>query len=110
MQFLVVALDRPGSGALRQQLRHAHLEFVSARQDRITFGGPIQNEDGTTIGSVLILKFPNRATLDEHLEQDPYFAGGLFEAVLVRQTRQVVPEIALGALAEEIARQRTVAR
>jgi uncharacterized protein len=108
MEFLVVALDRPGSAALRQQLRHAHLEFVRARQDRITFGGPIQNEDGATIGSVLILKFPNRATLDEHLEQDPYFTGGLFEAVLVRQTRQVVPEIVPGALAEEIARQRSL--
>ena len=106
MEFLIIALDKPGSAALRQRLRTPHLEFVSDKQDRITFGGPIMGEDGATIGSVLILRLADRPALDAHLAQDPYFRDGLFEAVLIRQTRQVVPEIEPGRLAQEIARQR----
>lgn len=107
MEFLIIGMDKSGSATSRQRLRTPHLEFVSDKQDRFTFGGPILSEDGATIGSVLILKFANRAMLDGHLAQDPYFRDGLFETVLIRQTRQVVPEIEPGGLAQEIDQQRS---
>ncbi len=106
MEFLVIGMDKPGSAALRQHLRVRHLEFVRDKQDSFTFGGPLINDDGATIGSVLILRFADRAMLDRHLAQDPYFRDGLFETVLIRQTRQIVPEIEPGGLAQEIERQR----
>lgn len=106
MEFLVIGLDRPDAGRRRQALRLAHLEYVADKQDRIRYGGPILAEDGRPAGSVLIFEFENRAALDAHLAGDPYFRDGLFEAVFIRETRQVVPEAAPGLLAAEIARQR----
>lgn len=105
MEFLVIGLDRPDGGKRRQELRLAHLEYVAGRQDRIRYGGPILGADGKPFGSVLILAFPDRPALDAHLADDPYFRDGLFEAVIIRETRQVVPELAAGQLAAEIARQ-----
>jgi len=103
MDFLVIGLDRPDGGRRRRELRPAHLDYVAGRQDRIRYGGPILSDDGRPGGSVLILSFDDRAALDAHLAGDPYFRDGLFEAVFIRATRQVVPETAPGQLAAEIA-------
>ncbi|HEY9568310.1 MAG TPA: YciI family protein [Thalassobaculum sp.] len=106
MDFLVIGLDRPDGGRRRQELRLAHLEYVADKQDRLKYGGPLLDGDGRATGSVLILSFQDRAALDAHLGGDPYFRDGLFEAVFIRETRQVVPEAAPGQLAAEIARQK----
>lgn len=108
MQFIVIALDRGDAGDMRKMSRSAHLEFVANRQDHIKCGGPILFEGGHTVGSLLILDFPDRASLDSHLASDPYFNSNLFEAVFIRRTRQVVPETEPGQLAEEIARQKNL--
>ena len=105
MEFLIIGLDRADAGDLRNRLRTPHLEFVSDKQHHIKFGGPILSDDDRMVGSVLILDFPTRADLDAHLAEDPYFTSGLFEAVFIRRTRQVVPEIEPGSLAREIQRQ-----
>lgn len=106
MDFLVIAYDRPDAGDLRRRLRLAHLDYVSDKQDRFKYGGPIQLPDGSVVGSVMIIDLPDRAALDRQLAADPYFKGGLFETVMVRATRQVVPETAPGELAAEIERQK----
>lgn len=106
MEFIVVAIDRPNTSELRQALRLPHLEYVASRQKQIKFGGPILSDSGRTLCSLLILSFPTRAELDAHLDGDPYFTGDLFEAVFIRQTRQIVPEQEAGALELELARQR----
>src|SRR3546814_2597680 len=92
MDFLVIGLDRPDGGRRRQELRLAHLEYVADKQDRLKYGGPLLDGDGRATGSVLILSFQDRAALAAHLGGDPYFRDGLFEAVFIRETRQVVPE------------------
>lgn len=106
MDFLVIGIDRLDGGERRGELRPAHLEYVADKQHHLRYGGPILGGDGRPSGSVLILTFEDRAALDAHLAGDPYFRDGLFEAVFVRETRQVVPEAEPGGLAAEIARQR----
>lgn len=105
MYFIVVAKDRPGTG-LRQKFRAEHLEFVAPRQQLFKFGGPLLDDAGNVVGSLMILEFPTRAALDAHLAQDPYFREPMFESVTIHQTRWIVPEETPGALAAEIARQK----
>lgn len=107
MDFLVIGLDRPDGGRRRQQLRLAHLESVAGRQQLLKFGGPILDDDGRPVGSSFLFSVPDRAALDAYMAGDPYFRDGLFEAVFVRRTRQVVPELQAGDLAAEIDRQRS---
>jgi len=110
MLFIVHALDRPGTQALRAQARVPHLEFVATRLPAFSFGGPLLGDDGQPVGSLMILDLPDRSALDAHLAADPFFGCGLFQFVQVWQTSQVVPESACGALSREIQRQRRKAQ
>ncbi|MBP7669923.1 MAG: YciI family protein [Ferrovibrio sp.] len=105
MLFVVIAKDHPGS-AMRQKFRAEHLEFIADKQHLFRFGGPLLDETGKPAGSLMILDFPDRAALDKHLAQDPYFREPVFESVQIHETRWIVPEMQPGALAAEIAKQK----
>jgi|SRR5579872_142438 len=111
MDFLIIAYDRGDGGKRRNELRGAHLDFVKDKQHLYKYGGPILDDNGTMIGSIMIITLPDRAALDAHLAQDPYFRAGanLFESVTIRRTKHVVPEPEPGRLAAEIEKQRAKA-
>ena len=106
MLFIVHALDRPGTQALRMQARVPHLEFVAEHTSVFRFGGPLLGDDGRPIGSLMILDLPDRAALEAHLAADPFFGSSLFQTVQVWQSAQIVPEATPGALRAELAAQR----
>jgi|SRR5690606_18106470 len=95
MQFVVTALDFTDSGALERRLQHRqeHLAGVLRlqAQGRFLSGGAILDDAGKMIGSTLHLDFPDRASLDEHLQADPYVAGRVWERIEVRSVKLVPP-------------------
>lgn len=109
MLFIVHAQDRPGTRALRQQVRVPHLVFVARHARAFRYGGPLLGDDGVPLGSLMILDLPDREALEAHLAADPFFGSGLFERVQVWQSAQIVPEATPGGLAAEIERQRHAA-
>lgn len=103
MNFIVIGKDK---GDLRRARRAAHLEFIAGRQQGILYAGPLI-EGGRMIGSLFLFDVPDRAALDAHLADDPYFAdGGIFETVEIYESRKMVPEPEPGALAAEAQRAR----
>ena len=110
MLFVIHGHDRPGDGAaLRRRIRGAHLRFVVAHPGVFRYGGPLLDEQGQTIGSLMLVDLPDRRALDRFLQEEPYCANGLFAPLNVHPTRQVVPEIAPGLLAKELAREELAA-
>jgi len=110
MYFVIIARDRT-SGDLRARLRRKHLEFIADKQALFKFGGPLIDDGGKVVGSLMILDLPDRAALDAYMTQDPYFRdGGIFETVTVHQTRWIVPEETPGGLAAEVERQKAADR
>jgi len=105
MLFFIKAMDRPGTG-MRQTWRAAHLEFVTTCRERFTYGGPLIDDSGAVVGSIMVLDLPDRAALDAHMAKDPYFREPVFETVEIFQTRQIVPETVPGSLEAELAKQR----
>lgn len=101
MEFVLYCLDKAGHAAQRTQLRTAHLAYAAGRQSAFRFGGPLLDDRGQPVGSLMILDLPDRAALDAHMQGDPFFSQGLFEAVTIWATRQVMPERDPGALAQE---------
>lgn len=101
MEFVLYCLDKAGHSAKRTQLRTAHLAYTANRQSVFRFGGPLLDDDGQPVGSLMILELPSRKALDMHMQGDPFFSEGLFETVAIRATRQVMPERDPGALARE---------
>ena len=105
MPFILYAKDKPNS-TLRAQHRAAHLDFVATCRDAFLYGGPMLDEAGRVVGSLMVLDLPNRAALDAHMARDPYFVQGIFGSVEIFESRQIVPETVPGSLEAELARQR----
>lgn len=88
MQFLLTAFDGTDTGAVarRMRARPAHValgdEMVAART--MLFGTAILDDDGTMIGSMLVLDLPSRADVDSWLEIEPYVTGKVWERIDVR--------------------------
>lgn len=105
MLFLVLGYDRVQGGAeIRKRTRIAHLEFVAAHGAAFRFGGALLDEGGRMIGTVAVIEAADRASLDSFLADDPYNRAGLFGSVVICPAKQVLPEIAQGALLAELER------
>ncbi|HEY0313107.1 MAG TPA: YciI family protein [Allosphingosinicella sp.] len=99
MPFVVIGKDK-ACGELRRRHRAAHLEFIAARQAPIIYAGPLL-EDGAMIGSLFVFDLPDRAALDAHLSEDPYFREAIFKTVEIYESKWMVPEREPGFLAAE---------
>jgi uncharacterized protein len=107
MIFVLFGLDEPVGGAeIRRRTRAAHLEYLTAHRQVFKYGGPLLGTDGKTVGSLMIVDLPDQAALDEFLRTEPYSTSGLYEAMIVRPSRQVFPELTPGALAAELAKEK----
>lgn len=107
MLFAFVCIDKPNTRELRSRLRAPHIEYMLRVKDRTVFGGPIQEDDGeTSCGSIFAIEFASRGHADAFIADEPYHRGGLFETVMIRRWRQMVPEIEEGFLLEELERER----
>ncbi|MBO6757691.1 MAG: YciI family protein [Roseibium sp.] len=107
MPFVVHCIDRSDAGDLRQRTRAEHLEYMIAHSDQVTFGGPLQNDDGSkVIGSLMVLSYDTREAVDAFLDAEPYSRAGLFSELRISRLRQMVPENPPGLLIKELARER----
>jgi uncharacterized protein len=110
MLFVIHGHDRPEDGAaIRRCTRPEHLRFVLANPGVFRYGGPLLDEQGQTIGSLMLIDLPDRKALDRFLAEEPYCRNRLFAPLHVHPSRQVVPEIAPGLLAKELAREELAA-
>jgi uncharacterized protein len=84
-QFLVIARDGDDPEALdrRMAARPSHLEGIRplVEAGHIPLGGPILDDEGRMIGSMIIADFPDRAALDEWVTNDPYVTGDVWRDV-----------------------------
>lgn len=91
MQFLITAFDGTDAEAPRRRMavRDAHIEGAKQMKESGTLhaGGAILDDDGTMIGSAMIVEFPSRAELDAWLAADAYTTGDVWRTVDVRPFR-----------------------
>jgi uncharacterized protein len=78
-QFAVIARDRPGAEAARMAARADHFAYIERILDRIAIAGPLKDEEGRFIGSILIYDVSDAAAARALVEADPYFAAGVWE-------------------------------
>jgi uncharacterized protein YciI len=91
--YAVICFDRPGSAALRDAQRAAHLQFLNANAANIAFGGPLKDAaDGPSTGALIVLDCASREEADAFIKADPFFQGGVYESVSVRAFKKVFPQ------------------
>lgn len=89
-QFILTCRDKPNSLDVRMATREAHLAYVRERIDQVKLGGPLLDDAGNMIGSMLILETADRAAAEAFAAGDPYGLAGLFESVDLQPYRVTV--------------------
>ncbi|MEE4348733.1 MAG: YciI family protein [Pacificimonas sp.] len=90
--YAIHCIDKPHAGDLRAQTRETHLDHVRALGDKVLIGGPLLDDAGAPIGSLLVIDFEDRKAALTFAAEDPYAKAGLFASVAVTSWRQVFPE------------------
>lgn len=90
MKFILIAHDKPGAQALRQQTRAAHLAYwQNPPGAELVFGGPLLGPDGLAFGSILVVETADEAQARALFEADPYVTADLFEMTTLSPFRLV---------------------
>ncbi len=93
MLFAFMLTDKPGAGALRQQMRPLHEDYLAQKQDRIAFAGPLVADDGSTmVGSLLVIDFDDAAAAHAWLAQEPFVQAGVFASTTVQAFVNLWPQ------------------
>jgi uncharacterized protein YciI len=95
MQFLVVAYDGTDEGALERRLaaREAHLKSAKEMFEagKWLYAAGILNDDGKTIGSMIVCEFDSRDVLEQQwLKEEPYIIGNVWKTININRA-QVAP-------------------
>jgi uncharacterized protein YciI len=91
MQFILIAYDGEDPAALERRMRVREEHFrrieILKRSGEFLFGGAILDDNGKMIGSMILYEFPDRATMDERLKDEPYLKADVWRKVEIRPFR-----------------------
>jgi uncharacterized protein YciI len=90
MPFAIMALDKPGAGAIRAENRPAHLEHLDRFAAKLLAGGAVLADDGATpVSSLIVFDTEDRAEVEAFMAGDPFSKAGLFVSVSIYPWRKV---------------------
>jgi uncharacterized protein YciI len=91
MIFAFWLMDRPGTAALRDEVRPVHRAYLAKLADRMAFAGPLTSEDGqTTVGSLLAVDFPSRSEAEAWIQAEPFMMAGVYEQPIIHVFQNLV--------------------
>lgn len=94
-EFLVIARDFPAPEGPSRRLEHqpAHRQGLKSLQEHgnLLLAGPLTDDAGVTIGSMMVIAFETRKELDAWAQSEPYVAGRVWETVEVTRMRVTIP-------------------
>jgi uncharacterized protein YciI len=89
MLYAVYAIDDPDAGARRQTVHPDHVTHLKSAKNygvTIVVGGPLVADDGkTSIGSLMVLDVPDRATAEKFNSADPFRKNGIWAKIDIRR-------------------------
>jgi len=93
MLFSIMCIDRPEVLDLRLSVRPKHLDWLQKNlPSQSVFVGPLLDDEGKTFrGSLYILDFECVSKAREWISNEPYNMVGLFESIIIRSTRNILP-------------------
>lgn len=83
--YCIHAFDRPGRLDDRKRLRDSHRARLREHEHPVAvrIGGPLLDDAGGMIGTMLVIEAENRAAVEAYLAGDPYMIGELFETITI---------------------------
>ena len=80
MLIALIAKDKPGALAVRQENRPAHVEYLKSGP-AVQQAGPLLDASGDMCGSLIILDVEDMTAAQDWANNDPYGKAGLFASV-----------------------------
>jgi hypothetical protein len=96
MLFVIFAKDKPGDGSARAAHRAEHLEYLKSQADAVRTAGPLLDDAGAMIGSMLVIEAADRAAAERFAAGDPFRKRGVFASVEVHPWRASVGSVSFG--------------
>ena len=90
MQIIITAYDGQNMLEKRMEVRPRHLQNLATIKGKILCAGGLLDEEGKMKGSVMVIDFDNRESLDEYLKSEPYIKEKVWEKVTVESMNVVV--------------------
>jgi uncharacterized protein YciI len=84
MQFVIHCRDKPEGGARRLTQREAHLEYLQRHRDIIVARGALLDDEGVSIGSVLILDVAEKGEAEAFWADEPFNRAGVYDWTMER--------------------------
>lgn len=93
MMYVITCVDKPDHGAVRKEMRPAHLAYLRGVGDTLFAAGPTLTDDASTVtGSVLLVDVADKQAAETFAADDPYAKAGLFESVTIKAWKKVFPK------------------
>jgi uncharacterized protein YciI len=92
--FIFTGIDRADGLDARMAARDAHLAYVRGQPEIVVLGGPLLDDAGKMIGSILVLDLPEMAAARDFIANDPYGQAGVFETSDLRAWNITLGKIA----------------
>ena len=89
MLIALIARDKPGALQIRLDTRDAHVAYLK-ESGVVSQAGPLLNEAGEMIGSLVILDVADVTAARDWADHDPYAQAGLFESVELIPWKKVI--------------------
>ena len=89
MLIALIARDKPGHLQTRMDNRAAHLAYIE-ETGVVAQAGPLLDQNGDMVGSLIVLDVENMAAGEAWAENDPYNKANLFEAVELITWKKVI--------------------
>jgi uncharacterized protein YciI len=87
--FVLICRDKPGHLEVRKANRDAHLAYL-AETGIVRLAGPLLDDAGAMVGSMLAIEAPDRAGAEAFAAADPYAKAGLFASVEIMGWKKVI--------------------
>lgn len=89
MLIALIARDKPGALQTRLDNREAHIAYLKST-GVVSQAGPLLDDDGGMIGSLVILDVEDMQAAKDWAENDPYAKAGLFSGVELIPWKKVI--------------------
>ncbi|NIZ60671.1 hypothetical protein DL239_06735 [Sedimentitalea sp. CY04] len=89
MLIALIARDKPEHLQTRLDNRAAHLAYIE-ETGAVAQAGPLLDQEGNMVGSLIILDVEDMATGQSWADNDPYAKAGLFETVDLITWKKVI--------------------
>lgn len=101
MRFAIQCVLAENINEKRLALRSSHLKYLEVNKERIFCGGPTVDQLGQPEMMLIILNAADLLSAEAFIQAEPYYQAGVFAQTIIREWRQVLPEIESGTLLQE---------